>query len=156
MPLYPTRGQQLPYRGSDMEKTSFPPLQQTSKEVLGSNPVSSKNYFSTKFDCRHEGMILKLTFPSHFLPLQLARCYLDPSFLLFLFPLESLIKLYVVPRNFTYRLSYLSVLFHSHKPHLVNFPVRACFVGTKNSNNLYSQLLCELCPHCTSIFWHAG
>ena len=28
----------------------------------------------------------------------------------------------------------------------------SCFVGNKNSNNLYLQLLCQLCPHRTSIF----
>ena len=30
------------------------------------------------------------------------------------------------------------------------------FEGTKNSNNLYLQLLCQLCPHRTSIFRCAG
>ena len=64
--------------------------------------------------------MLKLTFLSYFLPIQLAHCYLDPSFLLFLLPLESLSKLYIVPRNVTYRLSYLSVLSYAHKPHLGN------------------------------------
>ena len=95
MPIYPTRGQRLPYRGHDMEKTSFPPLQHTHLEIVGSNPVTSKNLLGTKFNCLHEGItpILKLTFLSHFLPIQLTRCYLDPSFLLFLLPLESLSKL---------------------------------------------------------------
>ena len=59
--------------------------------------------------------MLKLTFQSHFLPIQLAHCYLDSSFLLFLLPLESLSKLYAVPRNVTYRLSYLSILKGSAK-----------------------------------------
>ena len=67
------------------------PLQHTYLEVTGTNPVTDKNFFGTKFNCLHEGMIpmLKLTFLSHFLPIQLARFSLDPSFLLFLLPLES-------------------------------------------------------------------
>ena len=34
---------------------------------------------------------------AHYFPMQLVWCYLDPSFLLFLFTLESLCKLYIIP-----------------------------------------------------------
>ena len=51
------------------------------------------------FNCSFEGIISmhKLTFLSHFLPIQLTHCYLDSSFQLILLPLEYLSKLYVVP-----------------------------------------------------------
>ena len=75
------------------------PLQHTYLKVVGSNPVTGKNFIGTTFNCSHEGMIpmLKLTFLSYFFPIELVWCYLDPSFLLFLLPLESLSKLYIVP-----------------------------------------------------------
>ena len=38
MPLHPTRGQWLPYRGHDMEKASFSPSSAHLSEVMGSNP----------------------------------------------------------------------------------------------------------------------
>ena len=84
-------------QGAWHEKILFPP--HIYLEVVGSNPVTSKKISSHKFNCLHEGMvpILKMTFLSHFLPIRLARCYLDPSFLLFLLTLESLSKLYIVP-----------------------------------------------------------
>ena len=99
------------------------PLHDTYLKVVGSNPMTGKNFSGTKFNCSCEGMkpMLKLTFISHFLPIQLPCCYLDPSFLLFLPSMESLCKSFVVPRNVTYRLSYLSVLSHTHKPCLGNF-----------------------------------
>ena len=52
--------------------------------------------------------MLKLTFLSHFLPIQLARFSLDPSFLLFLLPLESLSKLFLemLPTDFSIFLFY--------------------------------------------------
>ena len=40
--------------------------------------------------------MLKLTYLSHFLPKQLAQHFLDPSFLLYLLPLESVSKLHVL------------------------------------------------------------
>ena len=66
-------------------------LQHTYLEDVVSNPVTGKNFFDTKFNCLHEGLtsLLKLTFLSNFRPIQLARCYLDPSFQLFLLPLEA-------------------------------------------------------------------
>ena len=87
-------------------------LQHTYQEVGGSNPVTAKNFFGTKFNCSHEGMIsmIMLTFLSYFFPIQLVWCFIDPSFLLFLLPLESLRKLYIVPtlllRNFPIFLFY--------------------------------------------------
>ena len=88
------------------------PLQHTYLEVVGSNPETAKNFFCTKFNCSHEEMIsmLMLTFLSYFFPIQLVWCCIDPSFLLFLLPLQSLRKLYVVPtkslRNFPIFLFY--------------------------------------------------
>ena len=63
-------------------------------------PCDWQKILGTKFNCLHEGIIpmLKLTFLSHFLPIQLARCYLDPSFLLFILTLQSISKLQIVPR----------------------------------------------------------
>ena len=74
MPLYPTGGQWLPYRGLTWRKPLSFPLQHTYLEVVGSNPATGKNFFGAKFNCLHEGMIpmLKLTFLSHFLHMQLA------------------------------------------------------------------------------------
>ena len=106
--------------------------------------MTGKNFMNTKFNCLDEGMIpilkvryrssetiLKLAFLSHFLPKQLARCDLDPSFLLFLLLLESLSKLYLVPRNVTYRHSNLYALSHTHKPRRGNIPVQACLRVSK-------------------------
>ena len=115
MPLYPTRGRWLPYRGREMEIWRKPlslPLQHTYLEVVGSNPETAENFFCTKFKSSHEEMIsmLMLTFLSYFFPIQLVWCCIDPSFLLFLLPLQSLRKLYVVPtkslRNFPIFLFY--------------------------------------------------
>ena len=71
------------YSGSKHQPLSLP-LQHTYLEAVGSNPMTGKNFFDTKFNHSHEGMIpmLKLTFLSHFLPTQPARWYLDLSFLL--------------------------------------------------------------------------
>ena len=55
----------------------------------------------------------------------------------------------------TYRLSYLSVVSKYSQALSGYFPVGAVF-GYLISNNLYSQLLCQLCPHRTSIFQCAG
>ena len=41
--------------------------------------------------------MLMITFLSHFLPIQLSKCYLDPSFLLFLLPLDSLTNGLLIP-----------------------------------------------------------
>ena len=87
------------HTGASWRKPLSLPLQHTYLKVVGSNPVTGKNFFGTKFNCSHEGMIpmLKLTFLSYFFPIELVWCYLDPSFLLFLLPLESSSKLYIVP-----------------------------------------------------------
>ena len=80
--IYYTGGQRLPYRGLSWKIPLSLPIQHTYLEVLGSNPVSGKNFFSTKFNCLHEGMIpmLKVTFLSHFLHMQLARVTLILTF----------------------------------------------------------------------------
>ena len=88
-------------------------LQHTYLEVMGSNPVTGKNFFGTKFNCLHEGMrpMLKRTFLSHFLHIQLARCSIESSFLLILLSLESLSKLFTptwIPTDFSIFLFYLS------------------------------------------------
>ena len=112
MPLYPTRGQWLPYRGRDMEKAYFPPSSAHLSGGRGFISEYAKNFFGTKFNCSYEEMIsmLMLTFLSYFFPIQLVWCCIDPSFLLFLLPLQSLRKLYVVPtkslRNFPIFLFY--------------------------------------------------
>ena len=100
--------------------------------------------------------MLKLTFISHFLPIQLPCCYLDPSFLLFLPSMESLCKSFVVPRNVTYRLSYLSVLSHTHKPCLGNFQFECALWVSKIPTTSILQLLCQPCLHHTLIFQCAG
>ena len=106
-------------QGPDMEKTYFPPP--SAHLSGGSNLVTRKNFFNTKFNCLHEGMtpMLKLTFQSHLLHIQLAGCYLESSFLLFLLPLESFSKLLTptwIPTDFPI------FLFHpsTHKPRLGN------------------------------------
>ena len=43
MPLYPTSGQWLPYRGLTWIKPLSLPLQHTYQEVVGSNPVNGTN-----------------------------------------------------------------------------------------------------------------
>ena len=94
-------------QGSDMEKPFSLPLQQTYLKVVGSNPMTG-----TKFNCSHEGMIpmIKLTLLSYFLPIQIAHCYLDSSFLLFYLPLEYSSKL-LTPTLLTN--DYPIFLFHS-------------------------------------------
>ena len=57
-------------------------------EDVTSNPGIGKKFFGAEINCPRERM-LTLTFLSHFLPLQLARGYLDLSTLPFLLPLES-------------------------------------------------------------------
>ena len=90
-----------------------------------------QNNFGMKFNCLLEGMmsVVHLTFLFHFLPIELAHCYLDPSFLLCLLPLESLSKLYIVPTliptDFPFFLFYPVLT----SPAWV-IPSRACFVGT--------------------------
>ena len=55
----------------------------------------------------------------------------------------------------SYRFSYLSVLSHPHKPvWVVSQFERALII--KDSNKLYSQLLCQLWTHCTLILRCAG
>ena len=147
-------GQWLPYRGYDMEKApSPPPPQQTYLEVVGSNPRTDKNFFSTKFNCLHEGMIsmLVLTILSYFLHIQLASCCLEPSFCSSFF-LLNLSALTWTHKDFPIFLFYPS----PHKPSLGNSQLERALWVRKNSNNLYSQLLCLLCPHRTSIFRCAG
>ena len=127
--------------GCDVEK-DFPPPSAHLSGGCGFKPCDWQKLFGMKFNCSLEGMMssLKLTFLSYFFQIQLTWFYLDPSFLHFLLPLESLSKLYVVPWIVTNRLSYISVLSHSHKPFVGNFPVWACSVAFKNCNNLYSHL----------------
>ena len=78
----------------------------------GFEPRDRQKFFCLKFNCLLEGMIsmLKLTFLSYFFPIQLVWWYIDPSFLHFLLPLDTLRKLYVVPtlllRNFPIFLFY--------------------------------------------------
>ena len=56
MPLYHQRSVAT-IQGPDMEKTSSLPLQHTYLEVVGTNPMTGKNFCGTKFNCLHEGMI---------------------------------------------------------------------------------------------------
>ena len=62
-------------------------LPHTWPEIVGSNLSLTKSFFSRKINCWLEGIIptFKVTFLSHFLPIQLARSYLDSFFLLFLY-----------------------------------------------------------------------
>ena len=77
MPLYPTSGQWLPYRGLTWIKPlSLPP----SAHLSGGRGFKPRErhkhtFLAQKFNCLHEGMLLmlKVTFLSHFLHMQLAR-----------------------------------------------------------------------------------
>ena len=67
------------------------------------------------------------------------------------------ITMYVLPKVLPIALPIFLFLSHADKPSQGKFSVQACFVCSKNySNNLYSQLLCQLFPICTSIFQCAG
>ena len=129
------------------------PFQHTNQEVAGSNLVAGKNFFWQKNLIAHV-LHAHANFPFS-LPFN-AWCNLDATIVLLLFHLESWSKLYVVRRIGTYGLSNLSALSHTHKPGQGNFSDWACFAGFKNSNNIYCQLLRQLCPHHALIFWRPG
>ena len=153
MPIYPTRGQWLPYRGRDMEKTSFPPLSAHSSGDCGFKPCDKQKLIGHKIqllawrDYTHDQADFPVSLPSNTTYSLLPRSFL-PALPSSSWIFKQVVDTYIV----TYRLYYLFVLSFTHKPRLDNFPVWACSVGIKNSNNLYLQLLCKLCPHCTLIF----
>ena len=90
MPLYPTRGQWLPYRWRDMEKASFSPSSAHLSGGLGFKPCDRQKLFQHKIQL----LAWRDDFHAHAdFPIQLVWCCKDPSFLLLLLPLESLRKL---------------------------------------------------------------
>ena len=108
------------YSGHDMEKNLLPsPFSKLIWRSWVQNPWPPI-FFGTKFNCLHEEMIpmLMLTSLSHLLPIQLAQCYLDPSFLLFL----NLKQVVCATLSVTYRLSYLSVSILNSQVQCVYFP----------------------------------
>ena len=131
------------------------PLQHTYLEVVCSNPWPAKKY-------RHEMQLLDWRENVHGqsdFPISLpsnSTCSLLPRSFLPALPSSTWIFAQVVHCTYidtyidTYRLSFLSVLSSAHKPRLGN-PKLSMLCGYLDSNNLYLQLLCHLCPH--HIYW---
>ena len=71
MPLYPTRGQWLPYRGQNMEKTSFPPPSAHLSGGRGFKPRDRRKIFLHKIqllawrDDTHAQADFPISLPSH-------------------------------------------------------------------------------------------
>ena len=84
MPLYPTRGQWLPYSGHDKEKTSFPPTSAHLSGGCGFKPRDLQKLFQHKIQllASMDDIHVHADFPISFFLIQLARCYLEPIFFL--------------------------------------------------------------------------
>ena len=138
MPLDPTRGQWLPYRGLDMEIASFPPPSAHLSGGRGFKPHDRQKLFGHKIQLLawrdDNGFHSHADFPSHTTCALLTWTFL-PRFLL---PLESLSKLLTLTWTHT---GFPICLFYpsAHKPSLGNLQFKRALWVCKNTNNLYSH-----------------
>ena len=134
------------------------PIQHTYLEVVGSNPVTGKNFFWHKIkllawlDDILAQADFSISLPSH------TTCWLLPRtfLLLFLLPHQSLCKLFTltwINADSPIFLFYPS----THKPPSGCFPSFSVLCGyQKLQPTLFAITFCQLCPHCTWISLCAG
>ena len=115
-------------QGLDMEKTIFSPPSAHLSRGRGFKSHDRRKFFRHKIQCRddtHAQADFPISLPSN------TTCPLLPKFFINALPSSWIIKQVVDTYIVTYWLSYLPVLSHTHKAHLGNFLVHACFVGIK-------------------------